>query len=73
VNCGYCRDCKWWESLGTNRPAFGECLIAASDGGEPKHQQTKAYAFDGEEYVASLYTRSDFGCVQFEALDSSQA
>ena len=45
----------------------GYCGRAESSSGSPDDKASRAYALDGEHYSAKLVTRSDFGCVQFEA------
>jgi hypothetical protein len=76
----------WWEEYGQYRydspddiryewgvRRYGECKLAESDGQNPDHEQTKAFATDGEHYQGGLQTAPDFGCNQWEevALDRS--
>lgn len=33
----------------------------------PEYAQTKAFAQDGSDYRATLFTKADFGCVMYES------
>ncbi len=64
-----CTNCKWWFELDTGS-AFGECLLAEMrPDGEQVYPQSKAHAWVNIHKVqeeATLITRYDFGCIQFE-------
>lgn len=72
-------DSGLWDSetdAAANRAAYeqwGHCATAFSEGAEPQFPGTKAYAEDYESYKATLLTREDFGCVQWEAHPSGDA
>ncbi len=67
MSFGHCIDCRhigradWVE-----RGKYLRCEQMSSDGGEPEYPETKAYAIDAEEYVATVLVDRDFGCVMFE-------
>ena len=66
MNCGLCRDCKWWEKETAvyeieSELGFGHCLKAELD-----RRETKAMAMSQHDEPC-LVTAPDFGCVQFEA------
>jgi hypothetical protein len=60
--CGYCRDCKWL--------AGSTCTSAEMAGGKLTNPETKAIARDMEKWNAYLEVSPDFGCVQFDAIES---
>jgi hypothetical protein len=57
--CGFCKDCKWWESSVTH----GYCDLANYEN-QVDHAKSKATAWGREGAI--LETAPDFGCVQFE-------
>lgn len=64
-----CRNCRWWDAAPTrlDLPQFwGECELGVSNDGERYHNESKAFALDGERYGANLATAPDFGCVQWD-------
>ncbi len=57
------------EDEAANRVAYeqwGYCAMASGEADGPRVVGTKAYAQDCESYKATLLTREDFGCVQWE-------
>lgn len=73
---GRCATCKWWRPDGIDpmrgvSDFFGEgkgqCALTEMHMGDAVWPQSRAIAYDGEDYRASLVTTSDFGCVQWEA------
>ena len=79
---GNCKTCKYWESFNKEehyKQDLGECMKAVlfwnaydwnKETGYPEIieecKDDKMFVQDGSDYVAALYTRSDFGCVSFE-------
>lgn len=59
-----CETCKHWQSR-IVYDGYGTCSIADSD--EGPDESNLAYAKDAECYSACLYTKPNFGCVQWEA------
>ena len=73
AECGFCRDCKWWDLEEKNDGTIGECLAMAFLGvGRPLHLTTKAKAGQPEGGTAWVRTMADFGCVQFEPKEASR-
>ena len=67
---GHCRDCKHFYSgpvQSTNAAAWSACDRAEGVSGEAKDDTSLAYAWDREQYEASLFVSPDFGCIQFES------
>lgn len=73
---GCCRDCRWWGEKDNDLLWAGDirhptdrhhCMLTYWDGQRPDWSHTKAYAVDGDNFLAILLTAPDFGCVQFEA------
>jgi hypothetical protein len=69
VNCGYCKDCKWWITTGEwryERHGLGTCELV-----NPLEEITDTSGImacgDGYDASGSFHTKPDFGCVQFEA------
>jgi hypothetical protein len=63
---GLCKDCEWWALAEYDPEGMGSCRLAESMNGSPANRISLAYAMDAEVYEAWLYTKPDFGCVQFE-------
>lgn len=71
--CGSCKHWRTHRGLATlggsygDEPApgvWGMCDLAEFDG--PKTGSSKFYVIDGSLYQASLNTRDDFGCIEWE-------
>ena len=89
TTCGLCRDCVHWggehlhwdaEKMDLKECARTMNLFEALTWGEGEkpHQtekalKNKAFVQDGSNYWALLYTRADFGCVQFEGKDDEKS
>ncbi len=73
---GHCKDCRWWgyEDDDEDDDGTRRCSLAMMVGGEAVYPESKAIAWDGVDDpvagVASLWTKPDFGCVQWEAKES---
>ncbi len=70
---GNCENCKHWAAFRVahdvgagNEGQYRPCSLTRSERGYAT-KTSGAVAFDAEPYVAQLWTRADFGCVQFEA------
>ena len=75
MNCGYCRDCKWWnqgDRYNWEPTDWGICLLTyrpyEGDGNDwQEHPESLARGDCGDSVVeAYLRTAPDFGCVQWE-------
>lgn len=58
-----CRDCKHWGDLWREN-GRGVCELTRVVRDKPKHPESLAIA--DVDYVGSLLTSPDFGCVQWE-------
>ena len=56
-----------WRSSGPAPGEWGHCTFAGELGVENTSQ--RFYVMDGSEYKAHLYTRSDFGCIDWAGGD----
>ena len=79
-----CHDCRWWhatEYASANRGAgepnepglWGACgLIGDLEDRQPDPvpQSERAFTRDASDYKSWLMTRSDFGCIEWEAPDA---
>jgi hypothetical protein len=81
-NAHRCETCKWWEpadrdvappGVRNSADRWQPCGLADSQDGRPVHPQALAVADDGETYAAGLWTRADFGCVQWEAAHAANS
>lgn len=71
---GLCQNCAWWTGRRPVPPnskwdGWGSCELAGGTDGRPDYKESLAWAHDAESYAASLFTRHDFGCVQFKAME----
>jgi hypothetical protein len=84
MESGRCRDCRWWEqdeispdyqaaddiALVQEPASWGLCALTMSQRDMPVHDQSKAFAAQGDyesaERPAALVTAPEFGCVQFQ-------
>lgn len=65
-----CETCRWWNSADSAQPSWADCSRAYSYEGEAADEKSLAVAFAFDEHImAKLFTRRDFGCVQWEARD----
>ena len=65
MNCGLCRDCKWWEVWAT--VPWGGCKrVLANDSLAQPDPRTFESGMDHDNEETELSTQPDFGCVQFE-------
>ena len=81
-NCETCKHWERWDARDIPyKSGIGECHMVVlfwdashwgDVGGEynrvilPEYKDQKAFVQDGSDYLASLYTRKDFGCVSHE-------
>jgi len=57
TNLGSCKKVlRYWEAIDWDATTFEDRLVA----------DAKFFVQDGEDYSASLYTRNDFGCVEYK-------
>lgn len=73
MTCGYCKDCKWWELRPHSfREPWGRCLKTHNERSEGEQSLAHAYTY-APDRTAFLLTHPDFGCVQWEAKESTCA
>ena len=63
--CGYCRDCKWWQQREWERSPI--CQRLEED--DPGKAMCWVWVSDGvikTGHAAFFYPESDFGCVQWQ-------
>lgn len=64
-----CAECRFWNrSENYHAENYAECLKHSDH--NPLHEGSKVYVYM-DYYAVNLHTASDFGCVQFEQLEST--
>ena len=64
-----CETCKHWEWGAT----WGMCALGDSTEGDAKVPESRAHAQDSELWHAWLATRNDFGCIQYDLKEGTDA
>ena len=64
-----CETCKHWEWGAT----WGMCALGDSTEGGAKVPESRAHAQDSELWHAWLATRNDFGCIQYDPKEGTDA
>ncbi len=66
-----CRNCRWWgwdHDAEEREPQYETCELTIRRNSEAAHPDSKAVADGADGYYVVLWTKPDFGCVQFEEL-----
>lgn len=67
-----CRDCRWWswdrDTEDDPEPQHAMCEMTVRRNSEAVHPESQAVADGADGYYVVLWTTSEFGCVQFEAV-----
>lgn len=62
---------QWWVATEWTNKTDPECEWDNYRRVRPEYEGTKMFVQDGSDYLATLYTAADFGCVHFDKIETN--
>lgn len=64
MNCGYCKDCSFWEGYPHHEGKYGQCNNPALQWGNSAPEDGLGSGSEG--CAAWILTGQNFGCIKFQ-------